>query len=628
MRALKKISAILTLSILVVTGALGQSENAEPSTTTLKEVVVTGTRFELPVEKSGKTIYKIDEETLRKNAGKSVGDILNEIPSIQIDGNFSAPGTNMSYFSRGGRNKNTLILIDGIPLNDPSGIDAFYDLRLLPLNQVASIEVLHGGLSTLYGTNASASVINITLKEAGDDTFGGSVDVSAGSFGTYNGGINVNGKTDRLSYLVTGNLLTSDGLSAASDENSNTDFANDAFKQQNTMAKLGYQVSESFNVDLVAAYDEFEADYDNGQFADGDNEQLNDQFRVGITPKYSYDQGSISLKTIYNVNNREFRSSFPSQNKGRNLQADLVQEHKISDNIKGLWGINLQRFSYKQEGVSEFSDNKFTILDPYASLFFENNTGLNVHVGIRLNTHSEYGNKFIYNLNPSYLIDLNDEVKIKVIASLSTAYITPSLFQLYSSFGNTNLKPEESLNYEGGFSLYLNSTLTFNTVYFVRDEKDPIGFDFTLGTMGAYNNLTTDRTVKGIETSLQWKINEVFSASANYSYAEADEESTFYRIPNTKIGLTLNAQTQSGTSISAKFLHTGARQTQDFATFPANIVDLDSYNVVDLYVGQNVLNDRLRVFGAINNALDADFVGIYGFTTRGRNFNIGVSYQL
>ena len=66
---------------------------------------------------------------------------------------------------------------------------------------------------------------------------------------------------------------------------------------------------------------------------------------------------------------------------------------------------------------------------------------------------------------------------------------------------------------------------------------------------------------------------------------------------------------------------------QDWSTFPATILDLDSYSVIDFFIQQKVLNDNLRVYGAVNNLLNSDFVGVLGFTTRGRNFNVGLTYS-
>src|SRR5690606_7508987 len=121
----------------------------------------------------------------QQNAGKGLADLLNEVPGIQTDGNFSAPGTNQSYYIRGGRNRQALILIDGVPLNDPSAISAEYDLRYIPLAQIESIEVLKGGLSTLYGTSAMSGVINITLRDSGRKAMSGEVSIEGGSYRTH-----------------------------------------------------------------------------------------------------------------------------------------------------------------------------------------------------------------------------------------------------------------------------------------------------------------------------------------------------------------------------------------------------------------------------------------------------------
>src|SRR5690606_18413660 len=163
-------TSVLTALLLSAGQNLFGQEKDSLTARDLDEVVVTGTKFKIPVEKSGKTIYKLSSEDLQRSAGKSAADGLNEVPGIQMDGSSGSPGANVRYYVRGARNKNTLILIDGVPLNDPSAIDASFDLRLLPLNQIESIEILKGGVSTLYGTGASAAVINIKLLRSEEHT--------------------------------------------------------------------------------------------------------------------------------------------------------------------------------------------------------------------------------------------------------------------------------------------------------------------------------------------------------------------------------------------------------------------------------------------------------------------------
>ncbi len=618
----------MAIALLGVGMSNVSAQEASTQNLPLDKVVVTGTKFELPVEKSGKTIYKITAKDIEQNAGKSVANFLNEVPGMHVDGSLNHPGTNQTYYLRGGRDKHTLILIDGVPLNDPSGISATYDLRFLSMSQVESIEILKGGLSTLHGTGAASGVISIKLKEATQDTVNAEVGVKTGSFGTLGGNVGVSGTADKFSYQLSGNLLSVDGMSVASDEKSNTKFDKDTWKQQNGLLKLGYKFSDKFNLGLVTGYDDFKADYDNGAHADGDNRQLSNQFRIGLTPTFTYTKGSVQLKALANYNDKEFESQYPSHSKGKNIQTDLVHQHQINDYLKVLWGLNIQDLSFKNVGTDDFNDNHFTLFDQYASLFFENNNGLNIHGGIRLNTHSTYDSKLVYNLNPSYLIALSDEVSLKLLANVSTSYITPSLYQLYSAFGNKDLTPEESTNYEGGAALYLGSKVVVNLNYFHRDETNPIGWDPTRGESGGYANLTNIRTVKGFELDAKWNITDRWTAGGYYTHTSTNRETEFYRIPKEKAGISLGFDATSTTHLAANANFTSKRTVQDFSTWPATIVELDNYTMVDFYVQQKILNDNLTIYGAANNLLNADYVGVLGYTVRERNFTLGLTYKL
>ncbi|NNC45575.1 MAG: TonB-dependent receptor, partial [Winogradskyella sp.] len=131
----------------------------------LDEVVVTDTRFKQKRSTSGKIITKITASELEQYSGLSIANILGRTVGVEINGARSNAGQNLSYFIRGGRNRQVLILIDGIQVTDPSQIGNDYDLRLLNADQVDSIEILKGAASTLYGTGAATAVINIKLKD-------------------------------------------------------------------------------------------------------------------------------------------------------------------------------------------------------------------------------------------------------------------------------------------------------------------------------------------------------------------------------------------------------------------------------------------------------------------------------
>jgi vitamin B12 transporter len=150
-----------------------QQKDSIASPTPLDEVVISDSKFALAKEKSGKVITKITSDDLKRREGQSIAAVLNSVVGVEINGSQSVAGKNLGYYIRGGKNNQVLILIDGIPVTDASGISFEYDLRLLPANQVESIEIMKGAASTLYGTGAVTGVINITLKKSGKKTIQG-----------------------------------------------------------------------------------------------------------------------------------------------------------------------------------------------------------------------------------------------------------------------------------------------------------------------------------------------------------------------------------------------------------------------------------------------------------------------
>jgi vitamin B12 transporter len=616
--------------MLVLCGLISFGAHAQDSlkTTLLQEVVVTGTKFEVPVEKSGKTIHTISRQQLEQSGGVAAAELLNQVPGVQIDGNFGTPGSNLSYYLRGARNRQTLILIDGVPLNDPSAINAEYDLRYIPVSQIESIEVLKGGLSTLYGTSAAAGVISIRLKEP-TEKFSGLAELSAGSFKTFSENLSIGGTQGKFSYFAALNNLSSEGFSAAEDNSTSVEFDKDGLKRQNGLLKLGYKVNDRFSVKLHSAYEKFETDYDAFEFADAPNFQRYDQVRVGLVPTYRYEKGEIGGKFFYNINERKFFSDFPSEYTGNNFQAELTHRHHLTKNLQSLVGLNYQDLSFKQKGRINSDTANIVIFDPYASLLLDLPNGLSVHTGLRLNTHSVYGSQVVYNLNPSLLFNVEGKLRYKIFGSVATSYITPSLYHLYSDYGNKNLLPEEAINYEAGLSLLMEK-ITFNGTWFSRDESKPIDFVSIFDSdgnyvRGEYRNLTTERNVNGIELSIDYILNEKLNLSANWTAMDTDKPTTFYRIPKKKYGASVTLKPTANLTLDVNYNYTGARTTYNFFTFSE--LTLNSYQLVDLFASYDFFKKRLNIYATVNNLFDEEFIAVYGYTTRGRTLNSGVRYK-
>ena len=169
---------LLIVSVLVCnlvnTNLFAQKKQQKERVETLKEIVVTATKFTLKKENTGKVIHKITQKELQQNAGKSAIEILNTIAGIDVRGVNTNPTEPRSINIRGGRSRQVLVLIDGVPVTDQSAINQEFDLRLLAVNQIESIEILKGASSTLYGSGAATAVINIVLKKASKNNISGS----------------------------------------------------------------------------------------------------------------------------------------------------------------------------------------------------------------------------------------------------------------------------------------------------------------------------------------------------------------------------------------------------------------------------------------------------------------------
>ncbi|MEJ7672681.1 MAG: TonB-dependent receptor plug domain-containing protein [Chitinophagaceae bacterium] len=165
------------------------------SSKTLDPVIITANKIAQKQSSTGKVITVITKEQIEKSSGRTVAQLLNEQVGVTINGALNNLGANQTVYLRGANAGRTLILMDGIPVYDPSFINNDFDLNLLSLNNVERIEICRGAQSTLYGSDAVAGVINIiTLKTDISKPVNIKATIGVGSFGTYRGNFQIYGK--------------------------------------------------------------------------------------------------------------------------------------------------------------------------------------------------------------------------------------------------------------------------------------------------------------------------------------------------------------------------------------------------------------------------------------------------
>lgn len=614
---------VLCLGISMVGFAQQQVDSTKVEQ--LDEVVISDSRFELKRENSGKTVIKISQQEIERNQGRTIGDLINAKSGIEVNGSRSVAGQNISSFVRGGNNRQVLVLIDGIQINDPSLVNNEFDLRLMDLSTIESVEIVKGAASTLYGNAAATAVINITTKKASKDVVSGSFLTVIGTNQTqddlnYNGAsftnnVSINGTLNKFSYLASFGNQFVDGLSAAKAENAEKD----SFSRYNTNLKLGYEFCDNFEITAYASLDKFKTDIDGFPpptfaFADTDDKYISQQKRVGLSPKVTYKNGSFQINAAYTKIDRETISAFGSTNEADSYVVDAFNKYNFNDKFFTIVGLNYG--DYKSLFVEEES---FTNTDPYLNIVYVSKSGLNINAGGRINNHSEYGSHFVYNLNPSYNVSVN-EGYAKIFGSYATSFIAPNLSQLFGFFGaNPDLEPEENITIEGGLEYNTKNGFRVSGLYFNRNEENTIVFG------SAYENANTDATVHGIEVEVQLYLIEKVSVSTNYTFTEV-KDGVRLRIPKHKANASLGYDICENTFASLNYQYVGSRTDTNFSTFTNE--DLSAYSLVDLYFSYKIINNKLKLFANVTNLLNEDYLEILGYTSRGRNVSLGLNLNL
>ena len=621
--------------ILLVTAVIISSHlYAQDSTKkTLDEVVVTATKFPIKQSQTGKVLSVITSAQLQRSAGKDLSQLLNEQAGLIINGANSNTGKDKSVFLRGASSKYTLILLDGIPVTDPSGAGGAFDLRMLSIDQVERIEILKGSQSTLYGSDAIAGVINIITKKSGDKKIGAAGTASYGSYNTFKGNVVINGSTKKMDYNVGYTYFNTNGISEATDKTGTGNFDKDGYKENSFNASLGIKATDKLKISPFFRLADYKGKYDDDAFTDGTGKYTSKFINAGFISQYKLSKGAVTLQYGHVKTDRTFDGLYgKSFFKGRLDNAELFFNNDISKYVQVLGGINFQQMKMLDTTASK-KNPSITMTSPYVSFYLHNLQGWNVEFGGRYNNHSKYGSNFTYSFNPSYLIDN----KTKVFFNYSTGFRAPTLYDLYGQYGaNENLKPEKSTSIEAGVqSSFAENKIELRIVAFDRKVKDAIVYG------PAYTNINLDKQHdKGFEIEPAFIISKSLTIRTSYAFVDGKvttnagaKDTTYFNLirrPKHSVGINISYQVTKNLFVSAN-LKTFSKRTDLFfdpVTYEASTVELKPYALLDMYAEYKFMNGKLKLFADAKNITNSKYTEVYGFNTLGFNINAGLSFKL
>ncbi len=645
---------IYTFAISTSLFAEETEDNTDSTAKQPDEIVVTATRTPTSLEKvGGSSVSVVSDEDIKSKKQQHIEEVLKDVPGIDVVSN-GGPGTRTSIFIRGADTKNVLVLIDGVMFNDPSSAGRSADIGNLTVDNVERIEVVRGSQSVLYGSNATAGVINIiTKKGTGKPVI--TAGAEAGSYGTSRLYVGTRGKTGALNYSINLSRTEIEGFSTANDRNEdiahagNTD-EKDGWQNLNISASLGYTFSKDFDISLImrniisrVEYDDMGPGYAGDRFdgyppvanPTGQKDRHKEQQQGFYTLKVHnfFMDGTLESNLSYNISSH-LREMYDQDNeKTDTYQGDTTemtwQGTLFLGNTQEITlGAGLFNESILKKDVSGGVSS--TAIDKSASIssvWLQDRTtlmndSLIIVIGARNDSHDTFGTATTWRVAPSYKIS-NTGTLLKM--SSGTGFQSPSLFELYSSYGNEDLEASDSRTSDIGFEQHLDKGRhQFGLTLFTSEFDNRIMYE---PATSKYGNVKGTTKTSGWEAFYSTRIGKSTQLSLDHVHTETEDPdgNPLVRRPKDKSVLKGKTTIDGKANISFSLYNVGTRDAYAGAKDKnGNTVDkLDAYVLLNL-AGSYKIKDNMEIYGRIDNLSDTYYEECWSYATPGRSYYLGV----
>lgn len=647
---MKKLFFVLVMSILMVSPILGneetkekqaQQEKTETGPKPLKyHIVVTATRTEQPKLELGSSTTLISFEDLKKAGKETVVEALTAVPGLDVVQN-GGPGKTADVFIRGANSEHTLVMMDGVEVNDPMSPGRNFDFGHLSLDNIDRIEIVRGPQSTLYGSDAMGGVINIITKK-GKGKSRVFISAETGSYGTFREAAGVSGGTGIVNYSLEISRFDSKGFSESGEKYGNTE--KDGYGNTTLSGRLGFKPAQNLEFNLISRYITARNDLDNfgGEGGDDPNYIIDArQFLLAANSRLSLLKGKWEqrLDISYNNMRRDLTNPtdqfqpFDSQEglfKGRIFKIDWQHNLYLHPTNTVTAGIEYEREQgesvYTWEsmwgpGESSFPGKSAHTTGIYLQDSIKIRDTFFMTLGVRSDNHNRFGTETTFRIAPAVLLKSGTKLK----ATYGTGFKAPSLYQLYAPatawgpVGNQNLEPERSKGWDVGIEQFLfEDRLTLSFTYFQNDFEDLILYDFIQG----YINISQAET-KGYEIFMSARPLKDLTIQGSYTYTDAKDRETgeqLLRRPKHKANLTFNLRLFKRVNANLFIIHVGKRL--DLFPYPT-ITEADAYTLFNLAVSYQ-LSKNIEIFGRIDNLFNQEYEAVLGYGTPGRSAYLGI----
>jgi vitamin B12 transporter len=627
-----------------------QSADSDDS---LDEIVVVANRAPVPLSKVGNSVTVLDQQAIKDSQKVDVSALLATTPGITFSRS-GGPGNATSVYIRGADSDHTVVLIDGVVLNDPSLIAGNFDFGNLLVGDISRIEILRGGQSTLYGSQAIGGVIDIITAEP-EPGFGADVQAEGGSLGTALAKAGIGEKAENWSFRLGATYYATDSIPTLDKRYGGT--IADPFHDSAVSGRATYDFTPDVQFDERAYWTESRVFYDGYSpitFLLTNYPQYEDVRQLvdytGLNVNFFDDRLKNRLAYEYTITQRsDYNSavdpiSESDSYRGDNSRVEYQGTWAIAQGYQAVFGVQQERsWSDSDEPMYPPATHAQTgQVGEYAQLQGEVISGLTLTAGERHDHYDAFGQHYTAQGAAAWSLPSSTVLR----ASWSQGYKAPSLYQLYSPYGNPGLRPEQSTGGDGGVEQHLwNERVTLSATYFLTHFTNLIEFEncpgsplcATLEQAGGYGYYANVNRAKasGVELQASATLTSALALSANYSHIKTDDETPgsptygqqLYRRPEEAANVSLDYTWPQDLKTTIAARYGGPSFDQNFNVYPVANVRLGGYTLFDLRASYPVTG-KLEIYARVDNLTNKWYETVYHYGTWGRTAFIGVRAKL
>jgi vitamin B12 transporter len=578
-------------------------------------IVVTANRLATPLDASTAAVSTLDAADLERRQTTFLVDALTTLPGVTVSQN-GAFGGQASVRLRGAASEQTLVLVDGVVVNDPTSPGGGFNAAFLDTNDIARVEVLRGPQSTLWGSDAIGGVINIVTQRPRDGVTG-RVNAEAGSFGALRAGGSFGYGGERVDVRLGAAAVGTDGISKADEADGNPE--EDDYENVTLDGRLGFDVTRNLRIEAFGRYGDSETAFDSFGSAtgvrDGDEISRTEEANGGLVARLNlFDNRFENLLMVSRaeIERRNFTNGVPS------FSADGARE---SFRYQGTFRpSNMATFAFG----AEREDNKFEQLGDTSidGLFVlaevEPVGGLTLTGGLRRDDHSTFGDTTTGRVGARWQVVDGFGVR----GSWGQGFKAPTVFQVSGGGfvpANPNLQPEEAEGWDAAvFFALLNDRFSAEIGVFDLETTNLISF-----SSAGYVNVARAES-NGVEAVARFAATDALTLNANYTFTDATNAVTgrrLTRIPEHTAFLEADWQATPALGLAATVRYNGEETDSVRPRNPTGTVA--AWTRLDL-AGRYRLSERLELYGRIENVLDEHYQDIFGYGTPGLSAYGGV----